>query len=76
MGSSIKEVSTQLPNEGFVRLPVVLKVLSIGKTTWWCGIRDGKFPKPAMMGKRTARWNVKDIRAIIEKYTEEAANGE
>lgn len=65
-----------LPQEGFVRLPVVLKVLSIGKTSWWCGIRDGKYPRPAMMGKRTARWNVKDIRALIEKYTEDAANGQ
>ena len=64
-----------LPAEGFVRLPVVLKVLSIGKTSWWNGIREGKYPRPLLLGKRTARWNVKDIRALIEKYTEEAVNG-
>lgn len=73
MSKSIEDVSMLLPQEGFIRLPVILKVLSIGKTTWWCGVRDGKFPKPIKMGKRTARWNVKDIRALIEKYTEEAA---
>lgn len=64
----------ELPSEGFVRLPVVLRVLDIGKTTWWCGVREGKFPKPIKIGTRTARWNVKDIRALIEKYTEEATN--
>ena len=66
---------SELPNEGFVRLPVVLRVLDIGKTTWWCGVREGKFPKPIKIGTRTARWNVKNIRALIEKYTEEAVNG-
>ena len=65
----------ELPAEGFVRLPVVLRVLDIGKTTWWCGVREGKFPKPIKIGTRTARWNVKDIRALIERYTEEAVNG-
>lgn len=64
-----------LPSEGSVRLPVVLRVLGIGKTMWWCGVREGKFPKPIKIGMRTARWNVKDIRALIEKYSEEAANG-
>jgi len=68
------KVLYELPQEGFVRLPVILKVLSIGKTTWWCGVREGKFPKGIRIGKRTARWNVKDIRDLIEKYTEEAAN--
>ena len=28
----------ELPSEGFVCLPTVLRVLDIGKTTWWCGI--------------------------------------
>lgn len=64
----------ELPSEGFVRLPVVLRVLDIGKTTWWCGVREGKFPKPIKIGTRTARWNVRDIRALIEKYTEEATD--
>jgi len=65
----------ELPSEGLVSLPVVLRVLDIGKTTWWCGVRDGKFPRAVKLGTRKARWNVKDIRALIEKYTEEANNG-
>ncbi len=72
--NTMKEPAPLLPSEGFVKLPVVLKVLGIGKTTWWCGIRDGKFPRAAMLGTRTARWHVDDIRALIAKYKAEAGN--
>ncbi len=54
-----------LPAEGFARLPVVLHVLGIGKTTWWCGIKAGRFPKPVKLGVRTSAWRVEDIRALI-----------
>lgn len=67
-------VQMQLPNEGFVRLPVVLKVLGIGKTSWWNGIKEGKYPRPSMFGSRTARWHVDDIRALIAKYKASAGN--
>ena len=63
-----------LPTEGFVRLPVILKVLSIGKTSWWNGIREGKYPKPSKLGTKTARWHVDDIRALIAKFKAEAGN--
>jgi predicted DNA-binding transcriptional regulator AlpA len=66
----------ELPLEGFVRLPTILRVLDIGKTSWWCGIRDGKYPKPSKFGARTARWHVDDIRALIAKYKAEAGNRE
>lgn len=47
-----------LPSEGFVRLPVVLYVLGIGKTTWWCGIKAGRFPQAVKLGPRTSAWRV------------------
>ncbi len=60
-----QEISLTLPPEGFVRLPVVVKVLGIGKTTWWCGIKEGRFPKAVKLGPRTSAWRVEDIRALI-----------
>ena len=60
-----------LPSEGFVRLPVVLRVLGIGKTSFWCGIKEGKYPKPVKLGPRTSAWRVEDIRAFIAKYKAE-----
>jgi predicted DNA-binding transcriptional regulator AlpA len=59
-----------LPQEGFVRLPVVLAVLGIGRTSWWCGIRDGRYPKAVKLGARTSVWRVEDIRALIASFAD------
>ncbi len=68
------EICHALPAEGFVRLPVVIKILGIGKTTWWSGIRKGRFPKAVKLGPRTSAWRVEDIRALISKLTENSRN--
>ena len=68
----LKSENNVLPPEGFVRLPVVIRVLGIGKTTWWCGIKAGRFPKPVKLGARTSAWRVEDIRALIADPTSAA----
>lgn len=50
---SRKESPLFLPPEGFVRLPAVLKVLSIGKTSFLTGVRDGRYPRSVKLGPRT-----------------------
>lgn len=58
-----------LPENGFVRLPLILKVFPIGKSTWWQGVKDGKFPKPVKLGQRTTAWKVEDIKELIDQYS-------
>jgi predicted DNA-binding transcriptional regulator AlpA len=58
-----------LPETGFVRIPTILKIFPIGKSTWWEGVKSGKYPKPIKIGVRTTAWKVEDIRALIEKYS-------
>lgn len=58
-----------LPQTGFVRLPVILKIFPIGKSTWWQGVKDGKFPKPVKLGLRTTAWKVDDIKALIDSFS-------
>lgn len=70
-----QEVSLVLPPEGVVRLPTVLGVLGIGKTTWWCDIKSGWYPKPVKNGSRISAWRVEDIRALIASFSEEGTNG-
>ncbi len=59
-----------LPQEGFVRLPVVLAVIGIGRTSWWNGIKKGRYPKAIKLGARTSVWRVEDIRALIANASE------
>lgn len=59
------EQSPTLPTEGYVRLPKILEVIPIGKTSWWGGVKSGKYPKPIKLGHRTTVWDVRDIRQLI-----------
>jgi len=41
-------------------------VLPIKKSTWWAGVKSGRFPKPVKLGSRVAVWRVADIRQLID----------
>ena len=55
-----------LPATGFVRLAQVLAVVPIGKSSWWEGVKTGRFPRPVKLGPRTTAWRVEDIKKLIE----------
>lgn len=54
-----------LPTHGFVRLRTVLAVIPVSKTTWWDGVKSGRYPKPVKLGPRITAWRVPDIRQLI-----------
>ncbi|MAZ18978.1 MAG: hypothetical protein CL535_21965 [Ahrensia sp.] len=59
-----------LPENGFLRLSSIIAPdgpIPISKSTWWAGVKDGRFPKPMKLGPRITVWRVEDIRALIEK---------
>jgi prophage regulatory protein len=57
--------NTILPETGFVRLPEVLKVFPVSKSTWWAGVKDGRYPKPVKLGPKITAWRVEDIKELI-----------
>lgn len=57
-----------LPETGFVRLPAILKVFPVSKSTWWAGIQEGRYPKPVKLGPKITAWRVEDIRTLIASY--------
>ena len=60
----------QLPATGFVRLASILAPrgpIPVSKSTWWLGVKTGRFPSPVKLGLRVTVWRVSDIRALIEK---------
>lgn len=70
-----------LPGTGFVRewdilgdrkaVPPIPGVFLIGRSTWWAGVKSGRFPKPVKLGPRITAWRVEDIRALIESFKRE-----
>jgi predicted DNA-binding transcriptional regulator AlpA len=62
-------VDLVLPQTGFVRLPQVLSVFPVGRSTWWAGVKSGKYPQPVKISPRCTAWKAEDIRALIENQT-------
>ncbi|MGH8579592.1 MAG: helix-turn-helix transcriptional regulator [Gammaproteobacteria bacterium] len=56
-----------LPDDGFVRLPTVLAVYPVSKTTWWEGVRTGRYPAGIKLSSRITAWRSQDIRELIER---------
>tara|TARA_R110002095_G_scaffold32814_3_gene31373 strand:+ start:395 stop:607 length:213 start_codon:yes stop_codon:yes gene_type:complete len=50
---------------GFMRLPEVLTFIPIGKSTWWAGVKSGRFPSPVKLGPRVTAWRREDIQEWI-----------
>jgi prophage regulatory protein len=54
-----------LPEVGFVRLPTILAVFPVGRSTWWAGIKAGRYPSPVKLGPRVSAWRVEQIRDLL-----------
>ena len=60
---------TSIPATGFLRLPQILAIFPISKSTWWEGCRTGRYPKPIKLGPRTTVWRAEDIAALVESFS-------
>jgi prophage regulatory protein len=59
-----------LPKTGLVRLRTFVgvgKVIPVSPSTWWDGVKKGRFPQPVKLGPKITAWRVEDIRALIER---------
>jgi len=66
----------EIPKAGYCRLsqiignkkakPPIPAVLPISRSTWYEGVKSGKFPKPIHAG-RLAMWRWADIRKLVEQ---------
>ena len=63
----------QLPETGFLRLSQIIgnpakgipPLIPVKKSTWWAGVKTGRFPQPVKLGPRVTAWRVEDIRSLI-----------
>ncbi len=51
-----------------IRLPQVLEKIPVAPSTWWRGVKEGRYPQPVKLGPRTTAWKAPEIDAL--------ANGE
>ncbi len=60
-------IQTDNPPEttGFMRLPQVLEVIPVSKSTWWAGIKTGRFPKPYRLSPGITVWRREDVMNVL-----------
>lgn len=66
----------KLPESGYLRLTQILgnkksnpptpPIIPVGKSSWWAGVKSGRYPQPVKLGPRTTAWRIEDIRHLIE----------
>ena len=64
----MSQQQSSIPTYGFLRLPQILEIFPVGKSSWWEGCRTGRYPKPVKLGPRTTVWRAEDIAALVERF--------
>ena len=66
---------SHFPETGFVRVKQIITPgpIPVSRSTWWQGVKDGKFPKSIKLAENITVWKVSDIRDLIDRIESEAA---
>jgi predicted DNA-binding transcriptional regulator AlpA len=51
--------------------PPIPALIPVSKTSWWNGVKSGKYPKAVKLGERTTAWRAEDIKKLIESFNGE-----
>jgi prophage regulatory protein len=62
-----------IPDTGYLRLSQIIgdakkgiaPLIPISSTTWWAGIKAGRYPAGVKIGARATGWRCEDIRALV-----------
>jgi prophage regulatory protein len=49
-----------------IKLPDVLQLYPVSRSSWYEGIKLGKYPPPIKIGPRSSAWRLSDINKLIE----------
>jgi len=42
-------------------------IIPVSASTWWAGVKSGRFPQPVRYGKRLTMWRAEDIYALVKQ---------
>jgi predicted DNA-binding transcriptional regulator AlpA len=66
----VPDAPRPLPEDGLLRLRAILHPggpIPVSRSSWWAGVKIGRFPAPVRLGPKTRAWRAADIRALIAK---------
>ena len=65
--------NSAFPNTGFVRLSQILAPkgpIPVSKSTWWSGVKSGRFPASIKLSPGVTCWRAEDIHALLQNAVE------
>ena len=73
-----RAAESALPQFGLLRLSQILgdkrmgipPIIPVSKSTWWAGVKSGRYPKPVKLSARCTCWRIDDIRALIARVAQ------
>ena len=63
----MKQTQQQAPADTCLRLPQVLEIIPVSPSTWWLGVKEGRYPQPVKLGRRITAWRASDIQRLINE---------
>lgn len=64
--------SDNVPDEGFLRLDAILRLIPVCRSTWWGWVSSGRAPQPIKLSANVTVWRTLDIRNLIRQLGEPA----
>ena len=46
--------------------PPIPAIIPVGRSSWWSGVKSGKYPQPVKLGPRTTAWRSEDVYALTQ----------
>ncbi len=50
--------------------PQINPLIPVCKSSWWAGVKSGRYPASVKLGLRKTAWHVEDIRKLIAEVTQ------
>ena len=70
---AVKARAKTATRSGRAARPATTGLIPVGPSTWWAGVRSGRYPQPTRaLGDRITAWSVESIRALIQESSQES----
>lgn len=58
----------------FMRIGEVLKIIPVGRSTFYRKVKNGEYPKPYKLSDRISAWKYSDIKELAESIKKKNTN--
>lgn len=68
MTATQTQTQTQPHPDSFLRVPRITDRMGIGRSSWWAGVKAGKYPPGIKLSPRVTVWRASQIDDLIANF--------